>query len=232
MDLYKLIKSLEEFLYEVATWLLFYPRTFWIALTRPAALAVYTDVELGENVDDQFTDVVSPPMFFLLTLLLAHALELATHLHFGEHKSELAHKVFESDSSLLVFRSIAYCLFPVFMANGLMRRLHQPVDRNTLRRPFYIQCFFTAPFILLTSVAGILIQWNVVEVQLVGVVVWLAVTARYLVVETRWFRERLGATRARAFGIALKLYSLAAVLGLGAALFVVAPDVVTAIRNG
>jgi hypothetical protein len=232
VDLYKFIKSLEEFLYEVATWLVFYPRTFWIALTRPAALAVYTDVELSENVDEQFTDVVSPPMFFLLTLLLAHALELAAHVQFGEHKSELANKVLESDTNLLIFRSIAFCLFPVFMANGLMRRLRLPVDRNTLRRPFYIQCYFAAPYIILTSVAVLLVQWNAIEVRLLGVLLWAVAIVRYLIVEARWFRERLGVTRVRAFGIALRLYLFAAVLGLGAALLVVAPEVVSIIREG
>jgi len=232
MDLYKLIKSLEEFLYEVATWLLFYPRTFWISLTRPASLAVYTDVELSENVDDQFTDVVSPPMFFLLSLLLAHGLELATHQHFGDHKSELANRVFESDTSLLIFRSIAFSLFPLFMANGLMRRLRMPVDRNTLRRPFYMQCFFTAPFIILTSIAGMLMQWNTVDIRLAGVALWAVATARYLMVEASWFRERLGVSRTRAFGIALKLYLFAAILGLGIALIVVGPDVVAIVEKG
>jgi hypothetical protein len=36
---FRLIQLLEEFLDEIATWLLFYPRTFWIALRRPSALA-------------------------------------------------------------------------------------------------------------------------------------------------------------------------------------------------
>lgn len=38
MDFMKIPKSLEEFLYEVMTWLVFYPRKMWLALRRPLVM--------------------------------------------------------------------------------------------------------------------------------------------------------------------------------------------------
>jgi hypothetical protein len=192
-------------------------------------LSAYTDVEMSVDPEQQFADVVTPPMFFLLSLLIAHGLELATHVRFVELKSELSKAVFASDTTLLVFRAIAFSLFPLLMANGMMRRLHQPVDRNTLRRPFYIQCYFAAPFVVLTSVAVILMQWQLPAAKLAGAGLWLAASTWYLVVEARWFSERLGVSRARGFASACKLFALALLGGLAAGLFVVGPEIADAI---
>jgi hypothetical protein len=38
MEFLKFIRSLEELLYEVMTWLLFYPRTLWRVLRHPIRL--------------------------------------------------------------------------------------------------------------------------------------------------------------------------------------------------
>ena len=35
MDFVKILRAFEEFLYEVLTWLLFYPRTLWRVTRRP-----------------------------------------------------------------------------------------------------------------------------------------------------------------------------------------------------
>lgn len=41
MDLMRLLRSLEEFLYELIGWLVFYPRTFWRILRHPGAIALH-----------------------------------------------------------------------------------------------------------------------------------------------------------------------------------------------
>ena len=46
MDFLKIIRSLEELLYEVMTWLVFYPRTMWRIVARPA-LAPADRVRIG-----------------------------------------------------------------------------------------------------------------------------------------------------------------------------------------
>jgi hypothetical protein len=39
-----------------------------------------------------------------------------------------------------------------------LRRQGQHVDRNTPRRPFFVQCFFAAPFAIFNSVATVLMR--------------------------------------------------------------------------
>ncbi len=50
MDFMRLLKSLEELLYELASWLIFYPMTMWRTLRRPQAMMHYADVELADDV--------------------------------------------------------------------------------------------------------------------------------------------------------------------------------------
>lgn len=224
MDLIKFIKSLEELLYEVATWLLFYPRTLWRALIRPASLAQYTESELAERVEDQFTDVVSPPMFLLLTLLLAHGLELITHRPAEEHFSVLGSKILESDANLLIFRSVAYCVFPVLMARALLRRLHVAIDRDSLRRPFYAQCFIVAPFVIMNSIGVLLAQSAIPFANGVSSGVGALSAIWYLVVEAQWFARRLGIGVASGAGIAIVNFAGAVVLVIAVAALVLMPD--------
>src|SRR6478736_6605240 len=76
MDFMRLLKSIEELLYELVCWLLFYPLTLWRTLRHPQAMMRYADVELGDDLPEQYSDALSPPLFLLITLLLAHGLEL------------------------------------------------------------------------------------------------------------------------------------------------------------
>ena len=39
MDILRILRSLEEFLYEVMTWLVMYPRTLWRAVRNPVSIA-------------------------------------------------------------------------------------------------------------------------------------------------------------------------------------------------
>ena len=51
MDFLKLLRSLEEFLYELCTWFLFFPRTLYRVVVHPRRMAQYVDTELKEKLD-------------------------------------------------------------------------------------------------------------------------------------------------------------------------------------
>ncbi|WP_269931820.1 permease [Aminobacter sp. HY435] len=188
MDFMRLLKSLEELLYELASWLVFYPMTLWRTLRRPQAMMRYADVELGDEVDDQYTDTLSPPMFLLITLLLAHGFELAL----VRQETPWAPPSFlASDANLLLFRAVAFSFFPLLMALRLLRHRGIRIDRNTLRRPFYSQCYVAAPFALVTSIGGVLTRIDTPATVLSGVALFGCAMAWYLTVETRWFARHL-----------------------------------------
>ena len=70
MNFMQLITSLDELLYEVMSWLIFFPVTLWRALRRPVEMMVYADTELSDAEDQQYIDTLNPPML-LPSLLLA-----------------------------------------------------------------------------------------------------------------------------------------------------------------
>lgn len=224
MEFLKFIRSIEELLYEVMTWLLFYPRTMWRVVTRPDSLIDETNSELAETDEEQFLDMVSPPLFLMLSILLAHALELAAHVDIGEMQSELAKRVVNSDANLLIFRAVVFSLFPLVMATGLLGRQKRPIDRKTLRRPFYMQCFYAAPFTVFTSIGVIVARLDApAAVRLAGVGLWLATTGWYLAVQGHWFRRLLGVAAWRGLAIALERLVIGFLLTIAAALLLLGP---------
>lgn len=224
MEFLKFIRSIEELLYEVMTWLLFYPRTMWRVVTRPGSLIDETTSELAEKDEEQFLDLVSPPLFLMLSILLAHALELAAHVDTGELKSELARRVTASDTNLLIFRVVVFSLFPLVMAVGLLKRQRRPIDRKILRRPFYLQCFYAAPFAIFTSGGVILARLDLpMPARLAGLALWLATTGWYLAVQAHWFRRLLGVGPWRGLAIALERLTFGFLLTIAAALLLLGP---------
>ena len=68
MDFVKILRAFEEFLYEVLTWLLFYPRTLWRVTRRPLEMTRYSDAEQHDKAEKQYDDAISPPLFLILTM--------------------------------------------------------------------------------------------------------------------------------------------------------------------
>ena len=62
MHFVSLLKSLDDLLYQVVSWLVFYPITLWRVLRRPGAMMVYADRELADAEERQYEDTLSPPL--------------------------------------------------------------------------------------------------------------------------------------------------------------------------
>ncbi|MGO4837965.1 permease, partial [Rhizobiaceae sp. 2RAB30] len=127
MDFMRFLKSVEELLYELVSWLVFYPVTFWRSVTRPAKMMRYADLELGDRLEEQYKDTLSPPLFLLITLLIAHGVELA--LLARQDRSALP-AIFASDTNLLILRAVMYGIFPLVMAVTLVRGRKIRLDRD------------------------------------------------------------------------------------------------------
>ena len=207
-------RSIGEVLYEMTLWLVLYPRTLWRVLLRPAEVG---DAGAGAGDSEPAADLVSPPLFLMISILVAHALDLAMRAEMGARDHGL-------DIGLLVFRVVAFSLFPLVMAVGALKREGRPVDRQTLRGPFYLQCLYAAPFAISVSVAVVLERSPAGSVRMAGTGLILAATAWYLCVETRWLRASLATGALRAFGAALWLFGLALFFCLGFALLTFRPE--------
>jgi|APFEC2959095171_1045051.scaffolds.fasta_scaffold00028_21 hypothetical protein len=196
-----LLKSLDELLYEVMSWLIFYPITLWRSLRRPLAMMNYSDREQGQAEERQYADTLPPPLFLLISLLLVHALEL---LVVGDSPLIASHQrlaaLVDDDTTLLIMRLVVFSVFPIIFAAQVVRAQHKVLTRDTLRRPFYAQCYAAAPFALVLSIAGILIQIDWLEVQFAGVMLGALALFVFGLVQARWFAQHLHCSVVAGFG--------------------------------
>lgn len=195
MDFMRLLKSLEELLYELASWLVFYPMTMWRALRHPQAMMRYADMELADDAASQYAETLSPPLFLLITLLIAHGLEMSM---LRQATQAALPPLLANDSNLLIFRAVTFSIFPLLMAVKLLRHRKIPLDRNTLRPPFYSQCYVAAPFAFALSVAFLLLRVENPVTVVAGLATFVVALLWYLVVETRWFMADLKLSSSRA----------------------------------
>ncbi len=217
MDFMRLLQSLEELLYELVSWLVFYPVTLWRTLRRPQQMMRYADVELGDTQEERYTDTLSPPLFLLLTLLFAHGLELALIAH---RDDAMLPDMLRNDTNLLIFRAFLFSFFPLLMAVRLLGRTGAVLDRNTLKPPFYSQCYVAAPFAFGLSAGMNIARTGHQEMVAVGSAIAVVSLLWYAVVEVRWFQHDLRVGRFAAVSLVLRTIAEATVLLLAATMIV------------
>lgn len=219
MDLFKLLKSLEEFLYEVIVLLVFYPRTMWLSLRYPQRMMDYADTELGDVQSGQYIDTVSPPLFLMITLGLTYLFGLMVH---APSVAQDAPSLLADPERMLVFRVFAFSLLPLVLSLRLMRDLSIRLDRDTLRPPFFSQCFITAPFALGIGIGLSLAAYRGPDGVVPGMIILAVSTGWYVRQQAHWFATKRGTGLRRGWTTALSTFVLgwaaiiALVLAIGA----------------
>ena len=195
------LKSLDDLLYEIITWLVFYPITLWRTIRRPFEMMAYADSELEDQAEQQYPDVLSPPIFLLLTLLLSHTIELAL---VGENPIVADRKglagLINDDTSLLLLRLVFYAVFPLIMSVRLLARQRTALTRDSLKGPFYAQCYPTAVFALVLGLGTLATQMHApLAVGIAGLVAIVLAFLWFGTLQTLWFTRILGVSRLRGF---------------------------------
>lgn len=191
VDFLKFIKGIDEFVFEVMAWLVFFPLTLWRTIRHPLRMMDYADTELTDRPEEQYTDTISPPLFLLLALLLAHLVELVL---IGQNpvvrsQAGLAGYV-NDDRSLITVRLVLYAGLPMLLALFLLGYRRQAVTRETLRLPFYSQCYVTGALALAIGVGSTLVYdggWG----RPAGLALIVVTLGAYLIVQATWFAQRL-----------------------------------------
>ena len=201
MNFFNLLQSLDELLYEVMSWLVFYPITLWRTLVHPLKMMDYSDSEQGDASDQQYTDTLSPPLFLLLSLIIVHAAEIALVGNDAVVASKVGLSAFvNTHTDLIMLRIVTYSLFPVMMATRMVGAQTLQVNRDTLRAPFYSQCYVAAVLAMMLGSAVILIKlahdWSV----LAGGALVLFALLWFGFLQTAWFNQHLKCGRLKAFG--------------------------------
>ena len=218
MNALTLLRSVEELLYEVVSWLVFYPKTLWMTLSRPLRTLAYSDREQHDKPDQQYLDTLSPPLFLVLSILLAHGIELAAGLHLDQSRTALGRMITSNDQTLLSVRALAFSLYTVAYATLFLLLSKKRIDRETVRAPFFAQCFLSGALAILTSVGTTGIRYPSDVATLAGLALILATVVWFLWVQTRWLARIEGVGRAAAFGWSVAAFaaSTGAVIGIGA----------------
>lgn len=206
----KLLKSLEELLYEVMVMLVFYPRTLWLTIRYPQRMMDYADTELGDVQSEQYADTLSPPLFLMICLAISHGIFVSVN---PKGTSALPTMLSQADH-LLAFRLFLFSLFSLMMALRLLKLLGIPLDREALRAPFYSQCFVTAPVAMALGLSVSLPYLLGPAGIWVACVMVALVAAWYLRQQAQWFRGKLAVGWLRAWWIAVSTAAITTIISI------------------
>lgn len=209
MDFMKLLKSLEELLYEVMVMLVFYPKTLWLTFRYPQRMMDYADTELGDVQSEQYNDTLSPPLFLMICLAISHAIEVATS---GNSNTSALPAFLRDTENLLAARVLVFSVFPLMMALRLLFGLKQELNRDTLRAPFYAQCFVTAPLAMAFGISQSMRYIALPNMGTLASLFMLLALSWYIRQQALWFGAKLGVSVIRSWVIAIVIFLLTAIL--------------------
>lgn len=189
MDFLKILKSFEEFVYEALTWLVLLPRTLWRIVVSPGRMSVYAREQLASESEARFSDALSPPLLLILCVLISHFIDLAVRNPGPEASSGLQGVLLSSEQNLLMYRAIAFGVWCLAGSTYLLLRTGRPVNRETLRLPFYEQCYLVSPFAFSVSVCMTLFALPQDWAQAAAAALFLASGLWFWLVQAHWLRR-------------------------------------------
>ncbi|PXW71291.1 hypothetical protein C7451_11337 [Blastomonas natatoria] len=212
MDFMGLLRSFEDILFEIVSWLYFYPRTFLLTLFRPQKMMAYADDEIDDEAKDRYESTITPPVFLMITIALASSVSDAILGPEAVKQAMQDTPEFLRDwKNDLLFTATIFSVYPLLLAVALLRHRKVPIERASLRPPFYSQCFVAAPFGLANYVALALMGEGSYNYTLlgssfsgieIGITVFAATLIWYMYLQTRWFAVELGTSLVKAAWIA------------------------------
>ena len=184
------LKSFEVLLFEIVSWLVFYPRTFWRTVRQPLRMMKRAESEMKLEPAEQFRDLVSPPIFLLLTVVAANAIEVAVvgNNPLIDEGIGLAGMITDN-TSLILFRLVAFASLPMIAAVFALGVMKRPINRDTLQPIFYAQCFATTPVVLVCSIAETLTRLPQDAANIPAAALFTVGGLFYVGIETSWFRQ-------------------------------------------
>ena len=212
MDFLKWIKSLDDLLFELMSWLVFWPITLVRTLFKPLTMMRYADAQLALPEDEQYAEALSPPVFLVLTLLVSHLVSVAL----GQPDQIVASRwglgaMVPDETTALAVRLALFSAFPLIFSVVMLLARRRKIDRLSLRLPFYAQCYPAAVFAAALAVAAEISLLDIGPPATSGVAI-IAAMLWLTVVEARWMRAEQGLGWLSATALALSGLLLAGTL--------------------
>jgi hypothetical protein len=145
MDLQKLLAAVEEFVYEIGLWTILLPKTLLLLAFRPKKITEYVNAELDKPATDRYAEYLSPITFWLL---LAVVPSFVLGMHYLRTRIDPFSETIASAPVKVRFAALIIFLLwpPLTFAISTLIREKTKLTRESLRRPFYVQCMCLAPF--------------------------------------------------------------------------------------
>ena len=96
-----------------------------------------------------------------------------------------------------------------FRSRRPVRNLDIKLDRDTLRPPFYSQCFVTAPFTLALGAGLTLTTTGASRPIWIGIAMMVVGTLWFIRQQAHWFSTKLGSSRLRGWTMSISTFLLA-----------------------
>ncbi len=147
MNFFSILKSVEEFIYQLALWVILLPITIFVVLTRPLRMPAYVRRELAKDEKKEFGDLVSPILFWIL-LVIAPAFFLIRQFYI------LPAAATTNPVNYLYY--ICTCFVAFLLTPALLIHIFEKkkIDREGFKRTFFLQCYLQSPiffFIIMFS---------------------------------------------------------------------------------
>lgn len=215
MDIFKLSKSLDELIFDVMMWVIFYPYTLARIIFTPDKAIQYVAEEMSDPNDRfPFDNGISPPLFLFLSIVLGWAISIdVPAADLAESNSNFAKLVADSGWNELLFSMALYCIFPLTAAVLCEWRTPGGITRETFRLPFYQQAYLCGPFALISYTALLFASASRDGMTILFYFAFvLGALAWFLFVQTIFFRRSIARNYLTAFGWALLSLTLGLVL--------------------
>ena len=152
MDFSEVVRQIEQFIYELFMWVIFYPATLFRVVFRPSRMMDYVRGELMISPDVAFGSAIRPPLFLFLSIAIGSIIapiSAAQTLAFSE--DAFGRWLTASWFNLLMFRTLGFSVYALVGALLFDWITPGSITRDTLKLPFYQQCYIVGPFALVLS---------------------------------------------------------------------------------
>ncbi len=201
MDFMKILKSFEDFIFEAASWLLFYPLTLGRIMLHPLKTMEYSDREQMDDNEHRYDDALSPPLLLMVTILLSNLISAAAHIPPPDATTAMLKTITATQQNLTLFRTLLFSLIPLIAASSVVRRQGKKLSRQTLRAPFYAQCYLAAFCAAFVAVGDLFLRRPELN-NVIGALIICGGVAWFLGVQSAWFAGKLNIAKPKAAAIA------------------------------
>jgi hypothetical protein len=194
MEIFRLVKALEELIFEVSFWFLSYPKSLLKVIVQPGWVPRYVKKELAKEEQERFDEYMSPALFYALSIVIAVVPRFEDISGFFESRESmpLLRLIVRSPEMLAATTAVVLVVCPLAFAWVVSAVSKLEISRSSFRLSLLSQFLIAGPFILVMSYSFGFDHGQ--SPRIIGIValIW------FCVAELLFFKNLLGASKIKA----------------------------------